>query len=46
MGQPLLLMMAGALRLLGFVTDPWLSDRDIHRVVGRPEGPAGGFGEG
>jgi endonuclease/exonuclease/phosphatase family metal-dependent hydrolase len=41
MGQPLLLMMAGALRLLGFVTDPWLSDRDIHRVVGRPEPAAG-----
>jgi endonuclease/exonuclease/phosphatase family metal-dependent hydrolase len=30
-------MVAGALRLLGFATEPWLSDRDIHRVVGEPE---------
>ncbi len=24
------------LRVFGFVTDPWLSDREIHRVVGEP----------
>lgn len=30
------LLLAGALRLLGFVSEPWLSDREIHRVVGEP----------
>ena len=24
------------LRVFGFLTDPWLSDREIHRIVGEP----------
>jgi endonuclease/exonuclease/phosphatase family metal-dependent hydrolase len=36
MGHASVLMLGGALRLLGFFTDPRLSDRDIHAVVGEP----------
>jgi endonuclease/exonuclease/phosphatase family metal-dependent hydrolase len=35
------LLLAGALRLLGFATEPSLSDREIHRVVGEPSRLAG-----
>jgi endonuclease/exonuclease/phosphatase family metal-dependent hydrolase len=35
-GRLCTLMLAGALRLLGFVTEPWLSDREIHAIVGEP----------
>jgi endonuclease/exonuclease/phosphatase family metal-dependent hydrolase len=40
MGYASVLMLGGALRLLGFFTDPRLSDRDIHAVVGEPVGLA------
>jgi endonuclease/exonuclease/phosphatase family metal-dependent hydrolase len=33
----LALGLSGILRLVGFVTDPLLSDREIHRVVGEPQ---------
>jgi endonuclease/exonuclease/phosphatase family metal-dependent hydrolase len=28
---------SGALRLFGFVTDPWLDQKDIHRIAGEPD---------
>jgi hypothetical protein len=30
-------MLAGVVRLLGFFNEPWLSDREIHAIVGSPE---------
>lgn len=38
MGRTGLVLLAavGSVRLFGFVTDPWLSDDVIHRVVGEP----------
>lgn len=36
MGLPCPLLLAGALRLLGFVTEPSLDAHEIHRVVGEP----------
>ncbi len=45
MGKLCLAMgLSGVLRLVGFVTDPLLTDREIHRVVGEPrrvERPSG-----
>jgi endonuclease/exonuclease/phosphatase family metal-dependent hydrolase len=32
----LVLALFGAVRLLGFASDPWLDDAEIHRVVGEP----------
>jgi endonuclease/exonuclease/phosphatase family metal-dependent hydrolase len=40
MGRVSALTLAAALRLFGFVTEPWLSNREIHAVVGNPA-PAG-----
>jgi endonuclease/exonuclease/phosphatase family metal-dependent hydrolase len=36
MGHLSALMLMGSLRLLGFFSEPWLSDREIHAVVGEP----------
>jgi endonuclease/exonuclease/phosphatase family metal-dependent hydrolase len=36
MGRLSLALGLSGLRILGFFTDPWLSTRDIHRVIGEP----------
>jgi endonuclease/exonuclease/phosphatase family metal-dependent hydrolase len=36
MGKLWLTLGLSGLRVFGFVTDPWLNDREIHRVVGEP----------
>jgi endonuclease/exonuclease/phosphatase family metal-dependent hydrolase len=36
MGKLWLTLGLSGLRVFGFVSDPWLSDREIHRVVGDP----------
>jgi len=40
-GPSLPLLLAAAFRVLGFLTEPLLDDRDIHRVVGEPARLAG-----
>jgi endonuclease/exonuclease/phosphatase family metal-dependent hydrolase len=36
MGRLSPVLLAAALRMLGFFTEPWMADREIHSVVGEP----------